>query len=177
MVLRRFLISDPVHDAGCTLRVYRAVAVKTLDLWGEMHRYILALLRWKGFKIAEMEVSHRQRVHGDSKYSYKKSIKGFVDLVYIWFINKYSNRPLHVFGTLGLISILLGILAEIYMLYLKIFKNVDLSNNAWFVLGFFLMSMGVQFFVSGIILDLVLRSYFNTSKHESRYYVKEILRR
>ena len=174
-LLRKILIKDPVHDTGCTLRVYKRDAVKSLDLWGEMHRYILALLRWKGFKIGELEVNHRPRVNGKTKYGYSKSLKGFVDLIYIWFINKYSNRPLHMFGTLGLASFFFGVLAEIYMIYLKIFEHVDLSNNAWFVLGFFLMIMGVQFFVSGIMLDLLLRSYFNTSNQERRYYVKEII--
>lgn len=176
-VMRRILIKDPVHDTGCTLRVYRREAVKTLDLWGEMHRYILALLRWKGFKIGELEVNHRARVSGKTKYGYKKSVKGFIDLLYIWFINKYSNRPMHAFGALGLACIFFGVLAEIWMIYLKIFSNIDLSENAWFVVGFFLIIMGIQFFVSGMMLDLLLRSYFNTSNQERRYYVREITER
>jgi glycosyltransferase involved in cell wall biosynthesis len=172
--LRSVMISDNVHDTGCTLRVYKREAVKSLDLWGEMHRYILALLRWKGFRVGELVVNHRPRTRGVTKYGYGKMLKGFIDLIYIWFINKYSNRPLHAFGLLGLISFFLGVLAEIYMVYLKVFEGVDLSSNAWFVLGFFLMIMGVQFFVSGVMLDLLIRSYFNTSRQERRYYVQEI---
>ncbi|MCA9485853.1 MAG: glycosyltransferase family 2 protein [Nanoarchaeota archaeon] len=172
--LRSILIKDKVHDTGCTLRVYRREAVKSLDLWGEMHRYILALLSWKGFKVGEIVVNHRARTRGVTKYGYDKMVKGFIDLVYIWFIKKYSNRPLHAFGILGLGSFGLGVLAEIWMIYQKIFQNIDLSNNAWFPLGFFLMLMGVLFFVSGIILDLLLRTYFNTSRQEQRYYVQEI---
>lgn len=174
-LLRRILIKDPVHDTGCTLRVYKKDAIKSLDLWGEMHRYILALLRWKGFKIGELEVNHRPRTKGKTKYGYSKSLKGFVDLLYVWFINKYSNRPLHMFGALGLASFFIGALAEISAVYSRIFSGLSLNRNGWFFLGFFFIIVGVQFFVSGIMLDLILRSYFNTSNQERRYYVKEII--
>jgi glycosyltransferase involved in cell wall biosynthesis len=106
--MRKVLISDKVHDTGCTLRVYRREAVKNLDLGGEMHRYILAYLRWKGFRIGELEVNHRPRHSGTTKYGYNKAIKGFIDLVYVWFIDKYSQRPLHIFGATGLFSFFVG---------------------------------------------------------------------
>ena len=84
--LRHTLITDPVHDSGCTLRVYTREAAKSLDIGGEMHRYIMALLRWKGFRIGELEVNHRARTQGVSKYTSSKAIRGFIDLIYIWFI-------------------------------------------------------------------------------------------
>lgn len=177
MNLRRILMNDHIHDSGCTLRAYRKRAVKSLDLWGEMHRYILALLKWKGYRIGEIEVDHRERMHGETKYGYRKALKGFIDLLYISFINKYSNRPLHVFGALGIVSFIIGFFIELWMLIGKIFLNYDLSANAWFILGFFFIIVGVQFFVAGVILDLLLRSYFNTSRHEDRYYIREILGR
>ena len=175
--LRRILIKDNVHDTGCTLRVYRKNAAKSLDLQGEMHRYILALLRWKGFRIGELEVNHRPRIKGESKYSYNKAIKGFIDLIHIWFIDKYSQRPLHMFGFLGLLSFFSGILAEIWMIYQKIFRNIDLSANAWFPLGFFLMLGGVMFFSFGLIIDLTIKAHLNTSHSERKYYVRDILRK
>ncbi len=176
-LLRRILIKDDVHDTGCTLRVYRKDAAKSLDLQGEMHRYILALLRWKGFRIGEIEVNHRPRIKGESKYGYNKAVKGFIDLIHIWFIDKYSQRPLHMFGFLGLFTFFLGILAEAFMLYQKIFNGIDLSANAWFPLGFFLMLGGIMFFSFGLIIDLTIKAYLNTSHNERRYYVREILRK
>ena len=174
-LLRKLIINDPVHDTGCTLRIYRREAAKSLDLWGEMHRYILSLLRWKGFKIGEIEVNHRQRKSGKTKYTAKKALRGFIDLLYIWFVNKFSNRPLHLFGSLGLFSFIAGLIIEIWMVIEKISGNIDLSSNAWFILGFFLMIMGIQFFISGILLDIQLRNYFNSSKTEKRYYVKDFI--
>ncbi|MGV8151310.1 MAG: glycosyltransferase family 2 protein, partial [Candidatus Woesearchaeota archaeon] len=155
--IRGVLIKDGVHDTGCTLRVYRSEAVKSLDLWGEMHRYILALLRWKGFKIGEIVVNHRARIHGKTKYGYDKAMKGFIDLIYIWFISKYSSRPLHLFGKMGIVSVIIGVICELKMAYEKIFQGVDLSNNGWFIVGFFFIGLGIMLFTTGILMDLLIR--------------------
>jgi len=172
--MRRFLISDQVHDTGCTLRVYKSKAVKNLDLTGEMHRYILAYLRWKGFRIDEIIANHRPRTSGKTKYGYKKALRGFIDLVYVWFIDKYSQRPLHIFGSAGIFFFLAGILIELWMLYDKIFQNIDLSGNAWFSLGFFLIIAGIILFSFGIVIDLLMKIHYNTSPYEKRYNVREI---
>ena len=176
-LFRRLLIKDGVHDTGCTLRVYKKEAAKSLDLWGEMHRYILALLRWKGFKIGEVVVNHRARTQGKSKYNYKKAYKGFIDLIYIWFLNKYSNRPLHMFGGLGLISFFTGIIISLWSIYQKIATNLPLNRSGWFFLGFFLIIIGVMFFCFGILMDLTIRTNLNTSHVEKRYYVRELIKR
>jgi len=172
--LRKIMIKDNVHDTGCTLRVYRKEAIKSLDIWGEMHRYILALLRWKGFKIGEMVVNHRPRTIGKTKYGYSKAVRGFIDLIYVWFIQKYYQRPLHIFGELGLFSGFVGGIIELWMLYGRIFNKMDLSNNAWFILGFFFMLMGIMFFSFGIIIDLLIKIQLNNSPYEKRYYVRSI---
>jgi len=176
-LLRKILIKDPVHDTGCTLRVYRREAAKSLDLWGEMHRYILAILRWKGFRIGELEVNHRPRTQGKTKYNYKKAPRGFIDLIYIWFLNKYSNRPLHMFGALGIIMVFIGVLAETWMVIEKLVNNIDLSNNAWFVVGFMFIIMGMMFFCFGIMTDIMIRTNLNTSPVERRYYIREIVKK
>ena len=174
-VFRKILISDSVHDTGCTLRVYRKQAAKSLEIQGEMHRYIITLLRWKGFRVGEVVVNHRPRKYGESKYHWQKAIKGFVDLLYVWFINKYSQRPLHLFGSIGIGSVFLGFLTEGWIVYEKITRNIDLSNNAWFILGFFLIIGGIIFFSFGITLDLLIRTTIQTSPYQKRYHIREII--
>ena len=174
MVLRRLLINDKVHDSGCTLRVYKREAVKSLDIGGEMHRYILALLRWKGFTIGEVVVNDRPRVFGKSKYNYTKAVRGFIDLIHIWFIHKYSQRPLHLFGYLSIGSGFLGVLAGGWTLYGKFFLNTSLNRNGWFFITFFLLMSCFFFFTAGVMTDLIIRTQMNTSPYERRYYVRSV---
>ena len=173
--LRRVIIKDPVHDTGCTLRVYTKEAAKSLDLQGEMHRYILALLRWKGFRIGEIPVNHRARKYGETKYGYSKAVRGFIDLMYIWFINKYYQRPLHMFGYLSLASFLFGVLALGESVFARLIWHLSLNRNGWFFLGFFFLLMGILFFSFGIVIDLLIRIYLNASPHDKRYYVREVV--
>jgi len=175
--LRKLLINDPVHDTGCTLRVYTRTAVESLDIGGEMHRYILALLRWKGFRIGEVVVNDRERLFGKSKYTYSKAIRGLIDLIYVWFIYKYSQRPLHLFGYLGLGSFVLSGLSLIRTLYGKFFLDLSLNRNGWFFLTFFFLLAGIMLFSFGIVIDLAIRIYLNGSSHEKRYYIREVLKR
>jgi len=173
--MRKIIINDQVHDTGCTLRVYRKEAVKSLDLQGEMHRYILALLRWKGFKVGELEVNHRPRIHGTSAYGYSKAIRGFIDLVYISFIQKYSQRPLHIFGYISVASFFLGVFSGFLSIYQKIFFNLSLNRSGWFFLSIFFILGAIMFFSFGIVMDLMIRVYLNTSPYEKRYYIREII--
>lgn len=172
---RKFLISDGVHDTGCTLRVYRRVAVKSLDIGGEMHRYILALLRWKGFRIGEVVVTHRARVHGVSKYGMSKALRGFIDLLYIWFIHKYSQRPMHLFGYLSASAFVLSGIAGAWSLYGKVFMGLSLNRNGWFFLAFFFLLAAIMLFSFGVIIDLLIRMQLTSSPHEKRYYVRDII--
>jgi glycosyltransferase involved in cell wall biosynthesis len=172
--LRSLFASDGIHDSGCTLRVYRKWWVEDMELYGEMHRYIVALLRWKGARVGEMKVNHRPRTHGKTKYNWQKSFRGFIDLMYIWFWKKFSNRPQHLFGLAGIGFIFLGGLSFLQTVYLKFVNNVSLSDSVWFVMSFFLLIMGVQFFVSGIMLDIMIKNHFNTSS-EKRYVIRDIV--
>ena len=173
--LRRFFIGDVVHDSGCALRVYKSEAIKSLDIGGEMHRYILALLKWKGFRIGEVVVNDRQRQQGKSKYGYTKAIRGFFDLLYVWFIYKYSERPIHFFGYLSLTSFIFGLIAGVVSLYQKFGIGLSFNRNGWFFLAFFFMLVGAFFFCFGIVLDLLLRLHLNNSPYEKRYYIREII--
>jgi len=172
-LLRRAFISDGVKDSGCTLRVYRREMVHDLELWGEMHRYIIALLRWRGARIGQLQVKHHARTAGVSKYNALKSLRGFVDLFYIWFWKKFSARPLHLFGVFGILLMSFGVLAGFWTMYLKFFNNVSLSDSVWFAMSGFTFLIGLQFFVSGIMLDLLIRNYHNTSL-EKRYVIRAV---
>ena len=176
-LLRRILIGDTVHDTGCTLRVYKKEAVESLDIQGEMHRYILALLKWKGFKIGEVVVQHHARTIGKSKYNYSKAIRGFIDLVYIWFIQKFSQRPLHLFGYTSFAMFIVGILSAFVSVYQKIFLNQSINRSGYFLIGAFMVLTSIILFSFGIVIDLLIRIQFNSSQNEKRYYIRDIIRK
>jgi hypothetical protein len=171
--LRKLFINDGVHDSGCTLRIYKSEYTEDLELWGEMHRYIIAILRWHGAKVGERIVNHRPRTIGTTKYTWKKSIKGLIDLIYIWFWRKYSNRPLHLFGATGLILFILGLFAGARTIYIYTL-GLSLSDSAWTMLTIFLLLSGIQLFLFGMVLDLLIKVNYNTSKVDSRYIIRKI---
>lgn len=174
-IMRKAFIKDTVHDTGCSLRAYRSVAVKSLDIGGEMHRYILALLRWKGFTIGEVVVSDRARMYGESKYNYTKAVRGLIDLAYVWFIHKYSQRPLHLFGYLSITTFVLGILAAGWTIYGKVAMGLSLNRNGWTLVTVFLGLSSIMLFSFGIIIDLLIKNMFNSSPTEKRYYIREVI--
>ena len=144
----------------CSLKVYRAESVKDIRLFGEMHRYITALLTWKGYRVGEIKVNHRARKHGKTKYSMSRLFKGFMDLILVWFWQKYSNRPIHVFGFLGLSVGFMGFVAGMISIYLKIMQDVDLSNTFLPTIAIFLVLIGLNLIVSGIIADICVKNYY-----------------
>ncbi len=170
--VRRRLIGDKIHDFGCTLRAYKKEAIKDLDLRGEMHRYIPAMIKWRGFKITEIVVRHRQRKYGSTKYSFDRLFKGGIDLFNIWFYRKYSGRPLHIFGALGLLSAFLGGVVLIMLIALKIMRRIALANSILPLLSVFMVIMGMQFFFSGILADIMIKSYYSNGMKE--YSIKKI---
>ncbi len=159
-LIRRNLTSELVHDSGCTFRAYRNGCVKNLDLYGELHRYIPAMLQWKGYKIGEVKVKHHPRKYGTTKYGLKRVIKGFLDLIVITFWQKYSVRPIHVFGGLGLLLSASGIVAGGYMGIQRLFFGGSLANRPMFMLAILMIIIGVQFVVSGLLADIMLKVYY-----------------
>lgn len=174
--LRGILLGQTVHDSGCTLRVYTREAAKSLDIQGEMHRYIVALLKWKGFRVGEIVVNDRLRTNGVSKYGPSKAIRGMIDLIYIWFIYKYSQRPLHLFGYMSLASFTAGFVSLCWSFYGKIAFGLSLNRNGWFFLTTFFLLAGIIFFSFGIVIDLLMKLRFNTSPFEKRYHLRDIIK-
>ena len=127
--LRKYLINDGIHDSGCTLKAYKKECFERVNLMGEMHRFIPATLAINGFKIGELEVNHRPRVHGITKYNYKRTVKGFLDILGVWFWMKYASRPLHLFGGAGLLCFILGAALLMALFVARIFYAFSLSNQ------------------------------------------------
>ncbi len=173
-LLRKILVDDGIQDSGCTLKAYKRECFEQVDLYGEMHRFIPAILKWRGFKIGEIVVNHRARTAGQTKYNVSRTIKGFVDMISLWFWRKYFNRPLHLFGGVGLFVILLGFIAGFGMLYDRWILGHDLSNTALTTFSVFLILFGTQLFVSGLMIDLQIKNYHRIGR-ENPYLIKDII--
>jgi glycosyltransferase involved in cell wall biosynthesis len=161
-ILRRRLINDGIHDSGCTLKIYRSECFEGLRLYGEMHRFIPAVLMIKGFRVGELPVNHRPRVAGLTKYNWRRTFKGFIDMVSVWFWNKYAVRPLHLLGGFGLIIESAGMMSAGYTFYQYV-SGVNMSDTAWPILTAFLLIFGVQLFISGLQADIAMKSYFGAT--------------
>lgn len=172
-ILRKILIQDEIHDSGCSLKAYRRSCFEDMDLFGEMHRFIPALLELQGYSVGEVKVSHYPRIHGKTKYNWKRAMKGFVDMISIWFWRKYSNRPLHLFGGTGIVLSLIGTSVLVWMAVEKVFFQATLSEKIWPLVGIFLILVGIQLFVFGLLADILLKVYYKNRKHMN-YNIKEI---
>jgi glycosyltransferase involved in cell wall biosynthesis len=171
--LRKILLKDTIHDSGCSLKAYRGRALRQVDLFGEMHRFIPAILELDGYKVGEVKVSHHPRVHGVTKYNWKRSVKGFVDMIFIWFWRKYASRPLHFFGGNGILLGIIGTGILIWMAIEKILYQASLSERIWPLIGALFIMVGVQFFIFGFLADILIKNYYKTRKRMN-YTVKEI---
>ena len=169
---RKILIGDKIHDSGCTLRIYKKECINELNLRWEMHRYVVEILEIKWYKVWEIEVNHRARSYWRSKYNRKKSAKWFIDLLYIWFIAKYQSRPLHLFGWVWLITFFVWLLGFLFSIYQKIWWWLPVNKSGWFLVWVFLIQTWIMIFTFWIIIDILIRNYYNTS-HEKRYIIKE----
>lgn len=150
----------PLHDFNCGLKAYRKDVVKSVEVYGEMHRYIPLMVKWSGFKnIGEKIVEHRARKYGVSKYGMKRLITGFLDLMTVMFLGKFGKNPMHFFGALGSIFLMSGFGILLYLSISKlIYQEFGISDRPLFHLGILIIIVGSQLFLSGFVAELVTRS-------------------
>jgi glycosyltransferase involved in cell wall biosynthesis len=148
-----------LHDFNCGLKSYNRKVVKSIEVYGEMHRYIPVLAKWSGFKkIGEKVVEHRPRKYGVSKFGWTRFINGFLDLLTIFFMGKFGKRPMHFFGLWGTVFFLVGFGFGVYFILSKIIVGTSLTNNPGFFLAMTFIIIGIQLFLAGFLGELIARN-------------------
>jgi glycosyltransferase involved in cell wall biosynthesis len=163
-----------LHDYGCSLKAYRAELVADMNLYGELHRFLPALAYIEGARIAELPVGHHARQYGKSKYGLGRTFRVVMDLLTIYFMKKFLTKPMHGFGLLGLISMVLGILLGGYLTFLKLGLGQSIGNRPLLILAVLLFLTGVQLFSFGLLAELVMRTYHESQKRPI-YRVREVV--
>ncbi len=174
----RKLSGVELHDFNCGLKAYKKQVVKSIDVYGDMHRYIPVLAANAGFrKITEKEVQHQARPYGTSKFGTERFVRGFLDLVTLWFVSRFGSRPMHFFGAAGTLMFLFGFLSAFW---LGLSKLIDVSrgiyghllaNNPWFFIALTMMMLGTLLFIAGFLGEMIIRN----NRNHKNYYIDEIL--
>lgn len=165
----RFFSKVKIHDFNCGLKAYRRTVVQSINVYGELHRYIPVLAGWKGFSITEIPVKHHPRRYGKTKFGISRFFKGFIDLITVLFTIRYIKRPMHLFGFVGLLTALLGGFISLWLTYEKIFLGRGINNRPIFFLGILLIIVGIQFFAIGLLGELFVHNFQN----DKEYIIKE----
>ncbi len=165
-MLANYLISKvtgvSLHDYGCSLKAYKADVVKNIELYGEMHRFIPAVASWYGVKIAEVETTHYPRQRGESKYGISRTLRVFLDLITVKFLQSFSTKPLQAFGPIGLLCGLAGFVISLYLTIVKL-SGQDIGGRPLLLLGILLIIVGIQLIGMGLLGEMLVRIY-----HESQ---------
>jgi len=150
----------PLHDFNCGLKAYRIRVVKSIEVYGEMHRYIPVIVKWAGFKkIGEKVVEHRARKYGKTKFGLERFVNGFLDLASITFISKYGKRPMHFFGTWGTLFFVTGFLMSLWLIVSKLINfQYGITSRPVFYIALTAMIIGTQLFVTGFLAELISRN-------------------
>ena len=163
-----------LHDYGCSLKVFRSEVVRSLRLYGEMHRFIPAIASEQGVRIAEVEVNHRPRRMGASKYGLSRTMRVVLDLFTVKFLLSYSTQPIQIFGPPGLLMGTAGLAITAYLGYLRLFDGQAIGDRPLLLLGILLIFAGMQFLTLGLLAELQARTY-HESQDKPIYAVREIL--
>jgi hypothetical protein len=170
--LIRHVTGVQITDYGCTLKLFKSDIAKNLGLYGELHRYIPVLASLYGAKMTQMPVRHHARHAGVSKYGIGRTLKVASDLMLMVFIRKYGQRPMHLFGTAGIVLFCTGCVVSAYMLFQKL-MGASISGRPLLFLGLLLTVAGVQLITTGFIADLIMRTYYE-SQNKKPYHIKKI---
>ena len=165
----RMITGIKLHDFNCGLKAYRKDVIKTIEVYGEMHRYIPVMAKWAGFKkIGEKEVQHSERKFGKSKFGIERYRKGFLDLISIIFVSRFGKRPMHLFGTIGTLLFFAGFIIAGYLTYAKFFlQEYKMTERPLFYLGILAMILGTQLFMTGFIAEMISRN----SSERNKYHI------
>lgn len=172
--LRGIIVKDHIHDSGCSLKIYKKECFDHINLYGEMHRFIPALLKIKGFEVGEVVVNHRPRTAGVTKYNWKRTVKGFVDMISLWFWSKYSVRPLHILGAAGMVSLFLGFVCAVWSIVLFAMGRKMSANIMPPLLTVFFIIVGLLMFIFGLMSDMMSKTYYGSGIDKS-YSIKETI--
>jgi glycosyltransferase involved in cell wall biosynthesis len=163
-----------IHDYGCSLKAYRRDVLADVRLYGELHRFLPALAHAAGARVAEIPVRHHARRFGKAKYGLSRTVKVLLDVLAVRFLMSYSTRPIHVFGLLGLLSGLVGSITLLYLGFVRLFLGQNIGDRPLTLLGILLVVLGVQFLSTGLLAELVTRTYYE-SQDKPIYTVREEL--
>lgn len=157
-----------LHDFNCGLKAYKNEVVKNVEVYGEMHRYIPVIAKWAGFRrIGEKVVNHQPRKFGYSKFGWERMLNGFLDILSIMFVGKFGKRPMHLFGTLGVLFFLVGFGILAYLSYLKIIEDIGrISDRPVFFFGIVTLIIGSQLFLTGFLAEMISRNAPNRNKYK-----------
>ena len=161
-----------LHDYGCSLKAFKHKIIKDIKLYGELHRFLPVLANIEGAKIKEIKVNHRSRKYGQSKYGIDRTFRVLMDLLTVWFMNKFLTRPMYVFGFIGIISIIISFIMSSYLIVLK-FLGESIGNRPLLIFALILGIAGVQLFSFGLLGELLMRTY-HESQNRPIYRVREI---
>lgn len=170
--LRSLFLNDGIHDSGCTLKVYRRSCFQDVDLHGESHRFIPAILKLYGFSVGEVPVDHQPRLAGKTNYSNNRILKGFVDIIGLWFWRNYSHRPLHLFGGLGVTLVLLGGLLLLLLAIMRLVWAYPLSTSIWPLVAVLSIVAGLQLFITGLVAEVLTKTYYREG--HTPYTIKSV---
>jgi glycosyltransferase involved in cell wall biosynthesis len=168
----RQLAQVDLHDFNCGFKAYRREVLAEIAVYGELHRYIPVLASRRGFAVGEIQVQHHPRLHGRSKYGWDRLYKGLLDLITVLFITRYTRRPLHLFGALGLGFFVTGFAIDTWLAYLWVFHHEDLSNRPLLLFGNLLILLGIMVLTTGLIGEMIT---FKNFRRRDSYSIKEWL--
>jgi len=166
-----FFSGIKLHDFNCGLKAYRCEVVKSLQLYGQLHRFIPVLAHWQGFCVGEKVVTHHARKFGKTKFGFSRFTAGLFDLFTVIFLHKFKKRPLHLFGSIGLVLFFAGLMMNLILTYERIFANRYLSNRPLLFLAVLLVIVGIQFISIGLLGEMITE----TQKRQNEYLLKNVL--